>query len=143
MATEDEIRKASEQFYKALTRMTNGDAGSLAEVWSKRSAVTTIHPIDGREVGWKAVGESFEKVAQLSSEGKVGLKDQFIQSSSDVAYETSAEFDRLRIASHEVNIEHRVTNIYRKKAGKWKMIHHHADISPAMVEVLSRVTAAA
>ncbi len=30
MSTETEIRKASEQFYKALNRMVNGDAGPLS-----------------------------------------------------------------------------------------------------------------
>jgi hypothetical protein len=29
-----------------------------------------------------------------------------------------------------------VTNIYRREGGGWKMVHHHTDVSPAMVEAL-------
>ena len=41
MATQDEVRKASEQFYAALNRMLNGDAGPLADIWSHSAAVTS------------------------------------------------------------------------------------------------------
>ncbi|MHC4799617.1 MAG: Cif family virulence factor, partial [Planctomycetota bacterium] len=67
MAAEEEVRKASEQFYTALNRMVNGDAGPLADIWSHSTAVTTMHPIGGREVGWDAVRGSFEQVAQLAT----------------------------------------------------------------------------
>jgi hypothetical protein len=44
MAAEEEVRKASEQFYTALNRMVNGDAGPLADIWSHSTAVTTSRP---------------------------------------------------------------------------------------------------
>jgi hypothetical protein len=31
-----------------------------------------------------------------------------------------------------------VTNIYRREGGEWKMVHHHADVSPEVMEVLER-----
>lgn len=42
MSPEDEVRKASEQFYAALNRRINGDAASLADIWSHSAAATTI-----------------------------------------------------------------------------------------------------
>ena len=41
MSTEDEVRKASQQFYAALNRMANGDAGSMADIWSHSATVTS------------------------------------------------------------------------------------------------------
>jgi hypothetical protein len=38
-------------------------------------------------------------------------------------------------------IEHRVTNIYHREAGSWKMVHHHVDVSPAMLDIVSRLQA--
>jgi ketosteroid isomerase-like protein len=42
-----------------------------------------------------------------------------------------------------VRIEQRVTNVYRRESGAWKIVHHHADLSPAMIDVLSRLSAKA
>ena len=70
MAGEAEVRKASEEFYSALSRMTNGDAGPLANIWSHNAEVTTMHPIGGREVGRDEVRGSWEQVAELCSAGK-------------------------------------------------------------------------
>ena len=141
MSTEDEVRKASEQFYAAVNRMVNEDAGPLAHIWSHSAAVTTMHPIGGREVGWDKVRQSWEQVAQLASEGQVKLGDQIIQLAGDVAYELGVEHGQAKFAGQQVTIEHRVTNIYRREAGGWKIVHHHSDVSPAMLDVLSRVQA--
>ena len=139
MSTETEVHKISEQFYKALNRMVNGDAGPLADIWSHSKTVTTMHPRGGREIGWDAVRESFEQVAQLSSDGKVGLKDQLIQVAGDVAYEIGTEHGQFRLAGQQVTIDHRVTNIYRHESGVWKIVHHHTDVSPDMLDVISHM----
>jgi ketosteroid isomerase-like protein len=137
MSTEEEVRKASRQFYTALNRMANGDARPLVEVWSHGPSVTTMHPIGGRQVGWDAVRTSFEQVAQMASDGEIELKDQLIRVAGDVAYEVGVERGQLALAGQQVTIEHRVTNIYQREAGMWKIIHHHTDTSAAMLDVLS------
>jgi len=143
MASEDEVRRASEQFYAALNRMLNGDAGALAAIWSHGPAVTTMHPIGGREVGWERVRDAWESVAQLATDGKVSLKDQLIQVVGEVAYEVGIEQGQFKLGGHPVTVEGRVTNIYQRQAGAWKIIHHHADIVPAMAAVLTRLQLAA
>lgn len=139
MSTEDEVRKASKQFYTALNLMANGNAEPMAAVWSHGAAVTTLHPIGGRQVGWVAVRASFAQVAQLASQGKIAVKDQLIHVVGDVAYEIGTEHGGFTLAGEPVAIDHRVTNIYQREAGGWKMVHHHTDPSPAMLDVLSRL----
>jgi len=141
MSTEDEVRSASNQFYAALNRMLNGDVGPLADVWSHSAAVTTMHPIGGREVGWDNVRGSWEQVSGLASEGQVGLTDQIIQAAGDMAYELGVEQGQFRLAGEQVTVDHRVTNIYRREPGGWKIVHHHTDLSPAMLDLLSRLPA--
>jgi ketosteroid isomerase-like protein len=141
MSTVDEVRKASEQFYTGLNRMANGERGALADSWSHSAAVTTMHPIGGRQVGWEAVRDSFDQVGEIASDGKVELKDQRIEVAGDMAYELGIEHGELKLAGHSVRIEHRVTNIYRREGGGWKLVHHHADTSPAMLDVLGRLQA--
>ena len=141
MAIENDVRAASEEFYSALNRMLNGDAGPLAEIWSHSATVTTMHPIGGREVGWDQVRGSWEQVAQLTTQGQVTLSDQFIQVAGDVAYELGVEHGQFRLAGQPVTGDCRVTNIYRRESGAWKIVHHHADASPAMMDLVKSLQA--
>jgi ketosteroid isomerase-like protein len=140
MSIDDEVREASKRFYAALNAMLNGDASSLTNIWSHSAAVTTMHPIGGRQVGWNEVRESWEQVARLASAGQVTLDDQIVRVTGDMAYELGVERGHLKIAGQDVQaIEDRVTNVYVRESGDWKIVHHHTDISQAMVDVLSRV----
>jgi ketosteroid isomerase-like protein len=139
MSTEAEVRKASEQFYAALNSMANGDPGSMADIWSHSATVTTMHPIGGREVGWDQVKGPWGQVSELASDGEIRLKDQLIQVSGDVAYEVGIEQGQFKLAGEQISVEHRVTNVYRREQGTWKIVHHHTDLSPAMLDILSRL----
>jgi ketosteroid isomerase-like protein len=139
MATEDEVRAASDKFYAALNRMLNGDAGSLADIWSHSATVTTMHPIGGREVGWDKVRKTWDRVAHLAKAGKVRLNGQFIQVAGDVAYELGVERGQFKLGGKKVTIADRVTNIYRREADDWKIVHHHTDIAQAAIDALSRL----
>jgi ketosteroid isomerase-like protein len=142
MSSEDEVRNASAQFYAALNQMLDGDAVPLAEIWSHSSNVTTMHPIGGRQTGWDEVRGSFEQVGQLAAGGRAELTDWRIQVDGDMAYEVGVERGEAKLAGEQVAIEQRVTNIYRREAGGWKIVHHHTDVSPAMLSILSRLQAA-
>jgi ketosteroid isomerase-like protein len=142
MSTEDEVRGASAKFYEALNRMTTGDSSQLADIWSHSETVTTMHPIGGEQVGWDAVKESFDQVAGVASSGHVELAGQTIQSGGELAYELGVERGQFQLAGESITVEQRVTNIYRRENGEWKIVHHHADLSPAMLGVLERLQAA-
>lgn len=139
MSSGDEVRKASTQFYEALNRMANGESGTMEGVWLHGDTVTAMHPIGGCEVGWGSVASSFDSVAKLASNGKVKLKDQHIRIAGDCAVELGVEEGEFEIAGHPVKFEVRVTNVYQKQDGTWRVVHHHTDTSPAMLEVLSKL----
>ena len=135
MALEDEIRQASEQFYEALNRMINGDPEPMMEVWSHGSDVATMHPLGGRETGWEEVRASWEQVAQGFSDGQVSIEDLVVVPlADDVAYTLGTEHGQASLGDERVGIDWRVTNIYRRDEGEWKVVHHHTDVSPELVE---------
>jgi ketosteroid isomerase-like protein len=137
MAVEDEIQQASEQFYAALNRTINGDPGPMMEVWSHGSDVATMHPLGGRETGWEEVRASWEQVAQAFSDGQVPLEALVVVPLwDDVAYTLGTENGQAKLGDETVSIDWRVTNIYRREEGEWKMVLHHTDVSPTLVEVL-------
>lgn len=139
--TEDEARRASSQFYAALNSMANGDAGPMSAIMSHSATATTMHPLGGREVGWDQVAGPWGQVAQLASSGQVTLTDQLIQAGSDMAYETGVEKGEITLAGRQVPINNRVTNVYRPEGGEWKIVHHHTDKSPAMIELVKSLQA--
>ena len=139
MAVDDEIRQASEQFYAALNREINGDPGPMMEVWSHGSDVSTLHPLGGINVGWEEVRASWEQAAQGMSEGQVSLDDLVVLPiADDVAYTVGTEHGQAKVGDDTIGIEWRVTNIYRREGEEWKVVHHHTDVSPAMVQALGR-----
>jgi ketosteroid isomerase-like protein len=137
MSAEDEVRQASDQYYAALNHLLNGDAGPLMEVWSHSSDVTAMNPYGGREVGWEQLRKVFEQVAQLCSGSQVivRLTDPLLRVGSDLAYEIGIESGEGTIAGQPASIRHRVTNIYRREAGGWKMVHRHTDPNPTEQDV--------
>lgn len=143
MSNQEEVQQASAAFYAALNRMLNGDAAALAEIWSHSATVTTLHPIGGRQVGWEQVWDSWQQVARICSAGRVKLAEPMLQVGGDLAYELRVEQGEFKLAGEQVRVENRVTNIYRRDPGGWKIVHHHTDVSPAMQAILSRLQAKA
>ena len=139
MTAEDDVRSASRAFYSAMNRMLAGDATSLGEIWSHSATVTTMHPIGGRQVGWQQVKDSFDQVAKSSTGGRVELTEQPIRIADDrTAYELGVEHAQFSIAGQPLHVESRVTNIYVRESGAWKIVHHHGDKSPGIYEALQR-----
>jgi ketosteroid isomerase-like protein len=141
MAVPAAVRKASKSFYAALTAMAQGDAGPMGAIWSHSATVTTMHPIGGREKGWSKVKAPWTQIAAMCSGGKVTLSSQLIRAVGSMAYEVGVEKGHMVLAGTRIDIEHRVTNVYRREGGAWKIVHHHTDLSPAMIELLARLQA--
>ena len=139
MSTEDDVRAVSDRFYSALSRL---DISQLEGLWSQSSTVSTMHPMGGEQVGWPEVRKSFEDAAGAMTDIHVELDGRLIRTGEDLAYEIGTERGRGKVAGEQIEFEHRVTNVYRREGGQWKMVHHHTDVSPAMVEVLRRLQAA-
>jgi len=113
----------------------------MAQAWSHGTAVTTMHPLGGRDTGWDKVGPTWSEVAKIASGGQVKLHDQHIRAAGDMAYEVGVEKGHVTMGGHKVNLDHRITNVYCREAGTWKIVHHHTDLSPAMIDLLASLQA--
>ncbi|MFC7097515.1 YybH family protein [Halobaculum marinum] len=141
VAAEDDVRAASDRFYGALEAMANGDASSMADIWSHEDDVTTMHPIGGREEGWEAVKASWDGVAAASTDGTVTRTNQVVRVVGDAAYELCEESASMTFAGDPVAIENRATNVYRKEGDEWKIVHHHADHDAEFAELVANMGA--
>ncbi|HUG13961.1 MAG TPA: nuclear transport factor 2 family protein [Thermomicrobiales bacterium] len=123
--------------------MANGDASLMSAIWAHNKDVTALHPIGERNEGWGETRSTFEQVGSIASGGQIRLRGQLIQVGTDLAYEVGTEEGEITLAGERVSISHRVTNVYRRGDGAWKMVHHHTDLSPTMIDLLSRLQASA
>jgi ketosteroid isomerase-like protein len=86
------------------------------------------------------VRAGWEQAAQAISDGQISLDDLVVVPiADDVAYTLGTEHGQMQVRGESVRIDWRATNIYRREDGEWKMVHHHADVSPAFVEALERL----
>jgi ketosteroid isomerase-like protein len=137
MAAEDEVRQAAQRYYAAQTRGLNGDPGPMEELWSHGSDVSIMPPSGSRVLGWEEVRAAWEQAAKAFSGGQVALDDVVVVPiTEDAAYALGTEHGHRKVADQTVRFEGRVTNVYRREADGWKIVHHHTDFSSAMVEAL-------
>jgi ketosteroid isomerase-like protein len=136
VATEDEVRQASDRFYAALDSMLNGDPGPMADVWSHDATVSAMHPLGGREVGWDVVRGSWESAAQAFEGGSHEVSDLEVSVLGDVAYTTGIEHVDATVGGKSLHFDIRATNIYRREGAEWKMVHHHTDPDGPLQEAL-------
>ena len=97
-----------------------------------------MHPAPGRQGGWDEVRAAREQIASLNSDGKDRARSTRPRR-HDLAYTIGTERVEVILAGQQVQLELRVTNIYRREAGGWKMVHHHTDLSPEIQDILSRL----
>lgn len=113
----------------ATTAVRNGDASSLIEMLSKHDPVTLFPPSQPSMLGWTEVSEAFTRVASLYSNGSsVRFEVLAAGVSGDLAYLVGFERGSAAIsggAPEPVNL--RVTQIYRREDGGWKLVHRHGD----------------
>jgi len=133
------VRDASNQFYSALEELLNGEASSMADIWSHKDDVTTMHSTGGREEGWEAVNGSWEGFAAACTDGTVARTDQVIRVTGGLACELCTESMSVTFAGEPISLEYRATNVYRKENGEWKIVHHHVDFDAELVEQLENM----
>ena len=141
VTAEADVRAASDQFYGALEAMANGDASSMADIWSHEDDVTTMTELGGREESWDAISGSMERAAAVCSDGTATRTDQVIRVIGNAAYELCTESASWTFAGEPISLAGRATNVYRKENGEWKIVHHHADFHAEFADKVANMGA--
>ena len=125
-----EIRTAVASFYTALNVMFTGDLEPMKRGWSHKKDVTYMGPDGSFHVGWKQVSAEWEKQAALKLGGKVEPKGMRITVGRDLGIVSNYEVGKNVAGGKAINVNIRVTSMFRKENGHWKMIGDHTDILP-------------
>ena len=119
------------QFEQAANRFVNGDPTAWKQNSSRRDDATIMGAWGAFEKGWSEVSARYDWAAARLLESGAKIEVEYLSSgvSGDLAYTVAIERSVARVIDQDKPspMALRVTHIFRKENGTWKLLHRHAD----------------
>jgi ketosteroid isomerase-like protein len=119
-----------EDYHQAGVAITNGDPELYKRLYSRRDDVTLANPFGPPARGWSQVSATLDGAAARYRDGQaVGLENISTVVTRDLAYTVEIESYRARVGGAEeiAPVAVRVTTVFRREDGAWRVVHRHAD----------------
>jgi ketosteroid isomerase-like protein len=129
MASAD-FSQVVEQSHKALDEFARGDHQPLAELWSEGDDITLGNPFGPFVRGPEQVVETMKRAASYYRDGRaIGFDLVAKEVTPNLAYLVEVERFSAKMGGRDdlSSVELRVTSIFRKEDGGWRLVHRHAD----------------
>jgi len=132
MGIPDDFRDFLTRQTEAEEAIVHGDAAPRMELWSRRDPVTLFGAAGMYQSGWDQLSETFQQVASWFSDVTDFRYDiELAEVNGDMAYTLGYERWTGSSRGNPVGpVTVRVTHVYRREDGEWKIIHRHGDNPP-------------
>lgn len=129
METRESFQQAVDNVKSASQHYCNGESSPFKALWSQANDVTIMGGWGSYEQSWAQVAPRLEWAAARFLEGKGTFETLAEGVDENIAYTVWIEHYDARVQGSDVvrPIALRVTHIYRREDGIWKIIHRHAD----------------
>jgi ketosteroid isomerase-like protein len=108
----------------------DGDAGPRREIWSRQEPVTVFGAWQSA-TGRAELDELFTALEEtFSSCGSYRFDVVAAEVSGDMAYTMGYEHTQAVVNGEPRTYTLRVTQIYRREGGEWKVVHRHGSAPP-------------
>ena len=144
-ATMNNVPHGFEQFMThreiAANAYVNGDAEPVSGLLTKHSPSSFFGPMGGHVEGAKKVASTHERGAkqfQVRCENK--LEVLHMGASDAIAYWTGLQHASVYVgnSAKATPMNLRVTEVFRREDGEWKLIHRHADMLAVTLAVKNK-----
>ena len=130
MPSKDATRaKIIETLHAAEEAFIRGEVGLRLDSWSHRDPVTVFAALGPSKAGWPQLEPLFRSVAARLAEGRdVTYELAGFDANQSMAW--SAGFLRFWVSIDGGPVEQRtlrVTHVYRRERGTWKIAHEHSN----------------
>jgi ketosteroid isomerase-like protein len=128
---DDSFNAARGRVRAALAEMGTGQPDPYIDCWPESDDVTLFGAWGPIERGKRRLDATFRWVGSRFQGGPLVPEDVVAFASGDLAYTVGFEHGEVVIdggARQPMTI--RVTHIYRRIAGAWRLVHRHADFPP-------------
>jgi ketosteroid isomerase-like protein len=129
MAPEEELRQTVAHIQAISQRYINGEAAPFLACWSHADDVTIFGAWGAYERGWAQVGPRLEWGARRYRGGHTDFELLALSASADLGYTVWLERGETLVEGETAArpTALRVTQMYRREADGWKIIHRHGD----------------
>ena len=136
MSVTEEFHQAVEQVKEAVSQAVMGDPTPIKVIWSHADDATIFGGWGAYEQGWEQVGPRLDWAAARFRGGTLTYEPLAMGVSGDLAYTVGIERGAVRVAGRDElsPMALRVTHIFRREEGAWKIIHRHADAVMEKIE---------
>ena len=118
-------------FEEGTRRFMNGDTTLWKENVSRRSDAMIMGAWGAYEKGWPEVSARYDWAGARFRDSGASLEIEYLTSfvSGDLAYTTAIERAHVQLVGQDGSapMALRVTHVFRKEDGAWKLILRHAD----------------
>jgi ketosteroid isomerase-like protein len=114
----------------AQVQLVNGQPGPFKALWSQREDVTLSGGLGGAIArGWPQISERLDWVATQYAGGMRTHQEVARYIGQDLAYVVLRETIRFKNPAdgRAMVQELRVTQVFRREGGRWRIVHRHAD----------------
>ncbi|UNK44573.1 YybH family protein [Arthrobacter sulfonylureivorans] len=130
-----------ERYHHALDAFVRGDPALQEELFSSQDDVTLANPLGPPARGRDQIEQTMERAASLLREGEPNRFERVTAyAGTDLAYMVEIERTRAKVggSGDMLPVSLRVTTVFRKEDGQWKVAHRHADpiTSPRTIDTI-------
>jgi ketosteroid isomerase-like protein len=125
-----DLAQIIEHSHRALDAFMKGDAAPAKSLFSRRDDVTLANPFGPPVRGWPQIEPTLDRAAAHYREGEVSGFERISEfATGELAYVVEVERLRAKVggADEITPLALRVTTIFRREDGAWKIVHRHAD----------------
>jgi ketosteroid isomerase-like protein len=128
--TDDQFDQFLSERHAAAAAYVSGDSGPLGKLVARQLPATFFSPRGDVTTGTREVWERYERDGAAFADGSTNAMETLDRAAgNDIAFWVGFQRSRARLRGREepVDFDLRVTEIYRRENGAWRLVHRHAD----------------
>ena len=136
------VQSAVARLHAAMAKVANGDVSDIKRLYSHTADATSFYGWGGYERGEEAVSKRWDWAGQQFKGGTVRHENITTVITPEMFYVTDIEtFENQRVAGVDgvTGWSNRVTHIFHREQGEWRLIHRHANRLEAQHEPSTRM----
>jgi ketosteroid isomerase-like protein len=140
--TDPTVRAAIDRLHAAMAEVAMGDVSAIKALYSHTADATSFYGWGGYEKGWEGVSNRWDWAGQQFKGGRVSYENITTVVTPDMFFVTDIEtYADQQMAGVDglTGWTNRVTHIFRRENGEWRLLHRHGNRLEKQYEPASRL----